>query len=193
MPRLDLLVFVEGGTEERYLADWHRRCRERVTVTVDPFRGGPLQLVEHAVEARQVEAREQRRGRGRAHDEVWCLFDVDDHPHLDRAVDMARRHEIRLAVSNPCIELWFLLHFADQTAWIDRHEAQRLSAVHLGCGKSLSPTALDTLHERYDAAHDRAGYLDVRHQQDGSGPEANPSSGAWKLVEAMRKPRCRGC
>lgn len=53
--RLELLVFVEGlRTEDQYLVDWHRRRRDRVRVTVDPFRGGPLQLVEHAVAVRRL-------------------------------------------------------------------------------------------------------------------------------------------
>ena len=43
---------------------------------------------------------------------------------LPRAFDLARRHQISVAVSNPCIELWFVLHFEDHRAWIDRHAVQ---------------------------------------------------------------------
>ena len=56
--RREILAFVEGlETEERYLTFWRRRYRDHVLVTVDPFRGGPLQLVEHAVEVKRREAK----------------------------------------------------------------------------------------------------------------------------------------
>jgi hypothetical protein len=62
----DLLVFVEGlRTEDLYLTYWRRQYRDRVRVEIDPFRGGPLQLVEKALQARRTEARDEKRGRGR--------------------------------------------------------------------------------------------------------------------------------
>ncbi len=147
--RRELLVFVEGRrTEEMYLVDWHRRCRDRVRATIDPYRAGPLQLVERAVAAQRAEAYDARRARGRAHDQIWCVFDRDEHPNFASAVDLAAHHGIRLAMSNPCIELWFLLHFEDQTAFIDRRErsvstrsttatGRRRGAIRAaGCGES---------------------------------------------------------
>ncbi len=63
--RRELLDLVEGlRTEEMYLVDWHRRYRDHVSVTVDPYRAGPLQLVERAVEAQRAEGYDARRGRG---------------------------------------------------------------------------------------------------------------------------------
>jgi hypothetical protein len=181
----ELLVFVEGlRTEETYLIDWHRRHRDRVRVTIDPYRGAPLQLVEHAVEARRTEARNARRGR--PHDQIWCVFDRDEHPNFAQAVDLADRNGIGLAVSNPCLELWFLLHFQDQTAFIHRHDAQLQAEVLLQCAKALPPAATEELVERYDQAKERAIKLDEKHRGDGSPPGSNPSSGLWRLVDEIR-------
>lgn len=186
--RRELLVFAEGlRTEEIYLVDWHRRCRDRVHVTIDPYRAGPLQLVERAVAAQRAESQEAKRGRGRAHDQIWCVFDRDEHPNFASAVDLAARHGIRLAVSNPCIELWFLLHFEDQTAFLDRHEAQTRAEAILRCSKVLSPAALEVLADRYDEAKARATSLDEKHHGDGSPPGSNPSSGLWRLVNEVRE------
>jgi len=44
---------------------------------------------------------------------VWCVFDVDDHPRVADARQMAADNGIELAISNPCFELWLLLHFRD--------------------------------------------------------------------------------
>lgn len=142
--RRELLVFVEGiRTEEIYLVYWHRRFRDRVSVTIDPYRGAPLQLVEHAVAAKQAEARDARRGRGRAHDQIWCVFDRDEHPNVPQAIDVGARQGINAALSNPCLELWFLLHFQDQTAYLERKVAQARAQALLGCSKVLSPAALE--------------------------------------------------
>ena len=114
------------------------------------------------------------------------MFDRDEHPNFAAAVDLAVRHGIRLAVSNPCIELWFLLHFEDQSAFIDRHEAQARAEAVLRCSKVLSPAALDALVDRYDEAKNRAIRLDDKHLGDGSPPGSNPSSGLWRVVNQVR-------
>jgi hypothetical protein len=155
-------------------------------VTIDPFRGSPLQLVERAVETRRIEIKDARRGRGRAHDQIWCVFDIDEHPNVPQAIDLARRHEIDLSISNPCLELWFLLHFQDQTGYIDRFEAQRRAQAHLKCGKVLTDKALAELERRYADALKRAIKLDSKHRGDGSAPGANPSSGIWRLIDVIR-------
>jgi hypothetical protein len=180
-----LLVFSEGeATEEGYLLHYWRLYRRAVTVEIDGFHGTPLALVQRAVKAKRQNERAAPR-RGRAHDEVWCVFDVDDHPRLAEGLALAREHGIHLAISNPCIELWFLLHFEDRTAYIERREAQSLAKERLGCGKRLDEAALAALQEGFEAARERAQRLDVKHTGDGSGAHANPSSGAWRLVDSI--------
>jgi hypothetical protein len=187
-PKRQLLVFVEGArTEEEYIVYWHRLHRKRVGVTIADDRGVPKTLVELAVAAKAKGEREERRGRGAAWDEVWCVFDTDSHPNLHEALEMARTHGVRVAVSNPCLELWFLLHFEDQTAYIERREAQSRARSLLKCDKGLSDTALDALGERYEDARVRAKSLDKKHAGDGSPPRSNPSSEVWKLVDRIRE------
>ena len=185
--RREILVFTEGArTEGGYLLPWRREFRDRLLISIDPFHGVPLSLVERAVSTRKAELRDQKRGRGRAHDEVWCVFDVDSHPNMREAVQKAEDNGICLAISNPCIELWFILHFEDQTAHISRHKAQSRSAELLGCKKNLSREAVDLLYSRFDDASQRARDLDIKHKGDGSPPRSNPSSGVWALIESIR-------
>ena len=185
--RLELYVFREGlRTEETYLAEWHRRYRDRVLLTIDPTPAGPLQLVERAIECKRRETREAKRGRGRAHDQIWCVFDRDDHPSFDQAMTLAVENGINVAVSNPCIELWFLLHFQDWTAFIGRRDVQRRAAQLLGCNKILTDAALDILCDHYPEAVERAQKLDAKHAGDGSPAGSNPSSSVWLLIEEIR-------
>lgn len=181
-------MFTEGkNTEVDYVLWWHRLNRDTILVEIDDTHGDPLTLVDAALKRRRSEQREQDRGRGRAHTEYWCVFDRDEHATFDKAVALARQEKINLAVSNPCLELWFVWHFQDQTAYIERGDVQRLSRSHLDCHKTLSPSALDTLADpkRYEAAKRRAVRMDAKHGGDGSPPGSNPSSSVHALVERI--------
>jgi hypothetical protein len=181
-------IFTEGSkTEPIYLAHWQRLYRDRVRVVIDAFHGAPLQLVERATARRAGEQGNARHGRGDAHDEYWCVFDVDEHPNIGRALDLAASNGIGVAVTNPCIEAWFLLHFQDRRAAIDRGDAQRKSSDLLGRGKAPTPAALRDLADRYEEARRRARALDGKHALDGSPPRSNPSSGMWRLIDRIRE------
>lgn len=185
--RKDILVFVEGKrTEETYVVFWHRICRAKVNVRIDRRRGAPRQLVDWAAEAKARDAREARRGQGRPLDEVWCFFDVDQHPKLDEVRVKAEANGIHLAISNPCLELWFVLHFEDRTANLSTTAAQAHSEKLLGCRKTLSDDALAQLEARHPDARSRAQALDHKHEDDGSPRGHNPSSAAWRLVDTIR-------
>jgi hypothetical protein len=181
-------VFVEGSkTEDSYLLPWRREYRDRVRVAVDEFKGAvPMALVRRAVEELKTSQRDAARGKGRAHDEVWCVFDRDEHPQVADALALAAQHGIHVAFSNPCIELWFILHFEEQTAAIDRHAAQRRAEHHLKCRKSLTTDAARALVDRYEDARLRAHALDAKHEGDGSPPNSNPSSGMWRVIDRVR-------
>ncbi len=185
--RRELLLFVEGArTETDYFKHWYRLHRERVIVAIADFHGGPVQLVDRAIAAKKEQLYEARHGRGRPYDEIWCAFDVDDHPNRHDAIERAARGGINVAVSNPCLELWFILHYEDQTAYIDPKTAQRRAEELLHCSKVLTDPALDALTSRHDEAVTRAVRLDEKHLKDGSPPRSNPSSDAWRLVDRIR-------
>jgi hypothetical protein len=92
-----------------------------------------------------------------------------------------------VAISNPCFELWLILHFQDQGAWLDNQGASSLRRRLDGSlGKEVDG-------EKYmprvaDAAR-RAAALDERHLRDGSlPPQDNPSSGMHRLITAIGIP-----
>jgi hypothetical protein len=183
-----LLVFVEGEvTEEEYLNFFRKRHRSDVTVEMGDFHGTPLPMVEAAARQKKDNERLQRRGKGAAHEEVWCVFDTDQHPHMEKALALAAENGINVALSCPCIELWFLLHFADQTAYIERHAVQSKAKSHLNCGKALTAPALSALAEHYETAKARARKVDAKHQGDATPLPANPSSGVWRLIDSISR------
>lgn len=185
--RPQLLLYVEGQrTEEDYLVYWSRLYRTTIRVTIAPERGVPATLVDLAIQAKRQAELEARRGRGPAWDDIWCVFDEDAHPGLHDAIARATANHIHLAVSSPCVELWFILHFEHQAAHISRHDAQSRARHLLDSGKGLTDQALGSLGERYDQARDRAIALDAKHEEDGSPRRTNPSSEMWKLIERIQ-------
>jgi len=179
-------VLTEGAvTEPGYLAQWARRNRG---VHIDVADSGmvPLSLVQRARDYQKANRPPRRKGRGVEFDEIWCVFDVDQHVNLTQAINEAQQSGIDVALSNPCFELWIILHYEDQTAHIDRRNAQRRARV-LGAldAKRLDPRNIEALLGGYDAAKLRAQQLRQRHMGNGSNPTENPSSTVWELVDRL--------
>lgn len=177
-------VLTEGAvTEPGYLVQWARRNR-RIHIEFADSGMAPLSLVQRARDYQQANRRSRRGGRGIDFDEIWCVFDVDQHPNLAQAINEAQQSGIGVALSNPCFELWLILHYEDQTAHIDRRAAQR-RARDLGAtdAKRLEPSNVETLLFGYEAAKVRAQQLRERHLANGSDPTENPSSTVWELVD----------
>lgn len=183
--RRQLLVFTEGLTEVDYLTAYWRASGKTVTVTFDPFHGVPKALVDRAAKRKRADAKAARRGGGRPFDEVWCVFDCDEHPLLAEALQQAADNGIGVAYSVPCIELWFVLHFEDQQAHADRGPVQSRSKLLLGHGKRLDRGDVERLADRYQQAKARAQALDVKHEGDGSPVHTNPSSTMWRLIDRI--------
>ena len=133
-------VLTEGKvTEPSYLIAWARRHRHSISLSLPESGMAPETLVDHA---RQHMRRRRRSRRGdQDFDEIWCVFDIDLHPNVPTAIHNARQSGIEVAVSNPCIELWLVLHVEDQTAYINRRNVQRrANELQLTFGKGI-PTA----------------------------------------------------
>jgi hypothetical protein len=191
-PRKTLVVFCEGErTEPEYLDALKRQPSVRdvaaVDLRVETGQGGsvPRTLVALATEARRRAINEEAEI-----DEFWCVFDVEwprNHPGLEEAIQQAHANGIELAVSNPCFELWLILHFRDHGAWLDNNQARRLRRQLDGSGdKGLDAASYMPLTA--DAAR-RAAELDRRHLRDDTVfPHDNPSSGMHRLLVAVASP-----
>jgi hypothetical protein len=90
-------------------------------------------------------------------------------------------------VSNPCFELWLILHFQDHGSWLDNNQARRLRR-QLDSSGDKGLDAANYMPLTADAAR-RAAELDRRHLQDGTVfPHDNPSSGMHRLLAAVEPP-----
>lgn len=185
-PKTRILVVCEGRvTERQYVKAFQHQVRNpRVHVEVAKETGVPLTVVECAVRLRDEAVSDARRLRDEnlLWDEVWGVFDIDDHPNLDKAINLAREKGIHLAISNPSFELWALLHFQEQRAFATRQQVRVSLKVHLPNYDKELDFAL--MVPRYAAAVSRAQALDHEAQVHNE-PGRNPSSGVYRLTQAI--------
>ena len=184
-PRARFLIVCEGEvTEPAYFNDV--RLHERGIIDLEVVHGGvPKTVVERAVEMKKQSEREAKRlkDENRRFDRIWCVFDVDVHPFVAEARQRAQAHAIDLAVSNPCFELWFLLHFQSQTAHLERQRVQRICREYMPGYEKAPPC--DVLRPHQTAAMERAAQLENwQEQRDNAG--ANPSTGVHRLVREIQ-------
>jgi hypothetical protein len=175
-----LLVVCEGTTEKEYI-DELAKCigNPSVQIRFCPERGTPDKIIELA----QNECRAQAANRNPGFDEVWCVFDRDDHEHFLGPIQTATDRSYCLAVSNPCIELWLLIHHREAPGQLHRDQIQKmLKRFDAGYKKHVR-------FDRYRAGIENA--VRVAHRMDsdakaeGSRQFMNPSSTFYRLVSSV--------
>lgn len=187
-PGRRILIVCEGAvTEREYFEAFRRWCKNpRVEIDFDGPAGVPLTLVGRAKQRKDEANREASRAGDDflRYDEVWCAFDVDEHPHVASARASAVAAGLRLAMSNPCFELWLLLHFADSPGMQHRHEMQRrLSALTPGVPNKH--VDFEGLAAGYDDAYRRAERLARDAHDRGDDVIGNPSTEVYLLTGSI--------
>ena len=146
--------------------------------------GDPRAVVERAIE----ESRKLKRDPPAGRDSVWAMFDRDIHPRFAESKNLAHGNGISLAISNPCFELWGILHYQDQDAHLDRHECQRLLRYLCPGYRKSGAKVFD------DRTAIEKGYLDAvkraeksleRRTEEGI-PGGNPSTSVHLVTEQIR-------
>lgn len=181
-----IVVATEGVlTEPEYLKLFNRfHGRRSVRVVSIGVGGDPRAVVERAIE----ESKKLKNDRLARRDTVWAMFDRDIHARFDEAIDLARGNNIPLAISNPCFELWGILHYQEQHAELNRHECQRKLGELCPDFNARTGKVFDdwnAIEQLYMAAVERAETSVQRRDEEGK-PGGNPSTTVHKLTEFIR-------
>lgn len=189
-PGRKVIIACEGGkTEPGYFAEIRvskHLPRERI-VLVPPLGTDPLSVVDAALAEKAALKKARRWFAG---DSAWAVFDGDEHfqacpDNWNAARQKALHHEIELAVSNPCFELWLLLHFRQCSTELHRDKARRLLRRWVKAYEKALPIYGSHLKTLTPQAIERARALHERAMRDYGNPFLNPSSGVWRLVELL--------
>lgn len=171
-PARSVLVLVEGAETETQYLNGVLRALDLKSVEVRGPAGVPKSMVETAVEEKPD------------YDEVWCVFDVDSHPRLNEALEQARANKINVALSNPCFEVFLLLHYRLYTKPCDRREVIRELRKYIPkYDKKIDFGPLWLLHP--EAAKNNEA-LTKWHRSRGTVGNA-PSTGVFQLIDRLEK------
>lgn len=126
-------------------------------------------------------------------DVAYCIFDTDIDPNknkiIDEAILLAKKNNIRIITSSPCIEMWFLLHYDYTTSNMDNEEViKRLKEYYPKYEKNIN--IYPDIIEKIDIAIEHAKKLE-KYQIDNNRRigtvDANPNTEIYKVVEYLMK------
>ncbi len=193
-PKRRFILFCEGeNTETEYFKAISRICSSTlISVETHGGVGVPYTIAEEAVERakalgltlksrRKKDSYEKR-------DEVWAVFDRDEHPRFKEAVMKCEEQNVGVGRSNPCFELWLILHVQDCDKPNDRHAMQKALAKlrqEYDPDGSKKPDC-DDLVKRVEAAEQR-GEKQLQNRESGGDPSGNPSTTVGRLTRAIRE------
>lgn len=118
-PRECILIVCEGEKTEPYYFMALRKTLGLSSVEVEIAGEGvgsaAISVVTHAVDQKRLRKTQALKSQTLIEfDRVWCIIDVEaptEQPSLVKALNKARDNEVEVALSNPCFEYWYLLHF----------------------------------------------------------------------------------
>jgi RloB-like protein len=190
------------ATEDTHAADQYFRAlqdnglvdRSRVQVVVRPTGKGqsaPRWLIDRLDELRTTLDTHLDQ------DEFWILPDIDHHrdKELSEVAARATQKGYRIAASNPCFEVWLLLHETDDLSDILTYEEHTQAAA--ACEAKLR-TLLGTYSKRrIDASRvtaERVAAAEARARRMDTGERWPTTAGSHvhRLTERLPKPRRAG-
>ena len=185
---------MEGSkTEPAYFEALRSACRSAlIEIEPHPGVGVPYTIAQRAAERAEQLGRGRRRRRRNdsfeAKDQVWAVFDRDEHPKYPEAVELCRNRGIRIARSDPCFELWLILHEQGYDGLSNRHEVQaelrRLRPEYEIDGRKTPDC--DDMVMRVEEA-ERRGKDQLLRREEEDRPYGNPSTTVGKLTKKIRK------
>lgn len=111
--RARFLLVCEGrNSEPLYFLALGRTLRATVIETIKGA-GSPDTIAELALQEARSRGLKGRRSGQFSKDQVWAVFDRNSHEHFDEAVRKCEQGGIKVARSNPCFEIWLILHLED--------------------------------------------------------------------------------
>lgn len=199
-----ILIVSEGSkTEPNYFGEIRQYCRlHTANVVVRPSKhSDPLQVVQYAEKLFKF-GDKNLSIQPRAFEQVYAVFDRDDHDSYFEALTKAESLDGKLKNDNkqfvrfqaiasvPSFELWLLLHYEDIQRPIHRDEVMQRLKNHIPDYEKGATRAFSITRERLSVATQRAEKLAKRFN---ARTEHEPFTAIVDLVELLinLRPKCR--
>lgn len=189
-PKARFTLVCEGGsTEPTYFRALERHLGNAVLIQSHAAVGVAFTVAQKSVELGNRKARNSFEDR----DQVWAIFDRDTHPDFDKAVNLCEKNGVSLGRSNPCFEVWLILHLEnydkpDGAAATQARLRQLRPEYNPKSGKV--PNCSD-LMANVEVAEARAATLLKRRVDEGA-PFGAPSTTVFELTRELRAAASQG-
>jgi RloB-like protein len=194
LPKTRFIIYCEGAkTEPGYFNAIKRKLgNQLIDIELLPT-GVPKTIADQAVKRAKEEGlvkrlRRRRRDSFESNDQVWAVFDRDEHISFEESVSYCLENNVGVARSNPCFEVWLILHLEDFQKPDNRRQVCRhLRVIHPEYDPN-GPKLCDwsKLIERVEIAERRAAEQLANRENEGA-PFGRPSTTAGQLTRAIRR------
>ena len=193
-PKVRFIIYCEGkNTEPRYFESLKNHCNSAlIEVEPVPAAGVPLTLASKAKEKAEELGLSNHKKKGLSYfeeaDQIWAVFDRDEHPNFDEAVQLCKNNNIGVGQSDPCFEVWLILHFQDYDKPDGRKKVQQFCAslckgYQANGSKTPDYTALIAQVEKAEARAKKQ----LQKRVDEGSPLGCPSTTVGDLTYAIRE------
>ena len=177
-----LVIVCEGEKTERiYFNNYKiRGCNLKIE-TPNCRDTDPVNLVKYAINQVRRYDLDFKNG-----DQIWCVFDIDHNTeeNVSKALKLANS-KIKIALTNPCFELWYFLHFVNQRDRLPCREVKRFLTNYIK-NYDKRENIFDIILDNRSAAISRAKGLNDMHIDNGIellSIRSNPSTQVFQIVE----------
>jgi len=186
-----VLIVCEGEkTEPNYFKSLKKELKlTAVEVEIEGKMCGsaPISVVDYALSLKKDAKRSPIKTE---YDVIWCVIDVEaptPHQSLDRAMDKSKANGLKIALSNPCFEYWYLLHFKKTSALMDSNEkVVKALRRYYHAYKKNDIKFFDVIYSKVDFAITNAKLVIKEKHYGKDLRNCNPSTDVHKIVEHLR-------
>lgn len=119
-------------------------------------------------------------------DQIWCVFDVDHNTeeNIQKALKIFN-HKIKIALTNPCFELWYLLHFVNQRDRLSCREVKSFLTNYIE-NYDKKDNVFDIILDNRSDAISRSKGLNEMHVNNNIelvSIRSNPSTQVFQIIE----------
>jgi len=188
-PKRVILILCEGEenkTEKNYFEHFRNQDANYTIKVISKKGTDPINLVKAAkAYKKEYELTDN--------DSIYCVFDADNdmkkNELIIKAQNMAYKNKIKLIVSTPCIELWFLLHYKYTTANLNTNELIKILKKYYPTYEKNSDIYLEIINN-IKTAIKNAKNLEKFQLDNGNileMVETNPYTEVYKIIEDFNK------
>ncbi len=189
-PKQKFILFSEGANTERVYFEALERHYTNALFEINFIgpAGTPITIADK-VKVQMKTLKEERIANSFAEkDTVWGIFDEDNHDNVRESIDKCIAAGAKVAYSNPCFEVWLILHYEDFDKSDDRHQVQKhygtLDPYYKRNGSKIPN--YEVLIPKIEEAEERAVRQEMRRESEGA-EGGRPSTTVYSLTKAIRK------